>query len=180
MRLLFTSFATSAPRKLVAGVSICSIVLAVCLSGCASKPPVAQNSDTSADSSTDAKPMAGVQTIKEKRFLGIFSPYRIDIQQGNFVSSEIMTQLREGMKRPEGMTREQVRFLLGTPLITDIFHADRWDYVFRLRRGNGEVLTSHVTVFFNGTKLANVDGTTLPTEKDYISLIAGNGSTPSK
>jgi outer membrane protein assembly factor BamE len=70
-----------------------------------------------------------------------------------------------------------VRFLLGTPLIADIFHADRWDYVFRLKKGNGEVLTSHVTATFKDNQLATVDGTNLPTEKDYISLIANNSPT---
>ncbi len=90
-----------------------------------------------------------------------------------------MSQLQDGMKRKEGMTRDQVRFLLGTPLVSDVFHGDRWDYVFRLQRGNGEVLTSHVTVFFNGNQLSKVDGANLPTEKDYISLIAGN-SDPKK
>ena len=54
----------------------------------------------------------------------IIKPYRIDIQQGNYVSQDMVAQLRPGM------TKEQVRYLLGTPLITDIFHADRWDYVY--------------------------------------------------
>lgn len=148
-------------------VGACGIVLAVCLSGCASKTPDAQ---TTADASPAAQ---GVQTIKQNRFLGIFSPYRINVQQGNFISSETMTQLREGMKRPEGMTRDQVRFLLGTPLIADVFHGNEWDYVFRLEKGNGEIITSHLKVTFNGNKLETLDGTLLPTEKDYISLIAG-------
>jgi outer membrane protein assembly factor BamE len=120
----------------------------------------------------------GVQTSKEGRLLGILSPYRIDIQQGNFVSSETMAQIKEGLQRKDGMTRDQVHFLLGTPLISDIFHADRWDYVFRLRRGNGEIISSHMSVFFKGNMLSRLDGTVLPTEKDYISLIAGN--TPAK
>ena len=53
------------------------------------------------------------------------APYRIEIQQGNFVSQEMVSQLKLGM------SKDQVRFVLGTPLITDSFHADRWDYVFR-------------------------------------------------
>lgn len=116
----------------------------------------------------------GVQSTKEPRFLGIFSPYRIDIQQGNFVSSEMMDQVRDGMKRKEGLTREQVRFLLGTPLIADPFHKDRWDYAFRLKRGNGDVLSSHVALYFKDDKLDRIDGSALPTEKDYITLIAGS------
>jgi outer membrane protein assembly factor BamE len=172
MRMLSTCSA-----RLPALAGAFSIVLAVCLTGCASKTLLTQNTaDNTADSSAPSP--QGVQTIKESRFLGILSPYRIDIQQGNFVSSEIMTQLKDGMKRKEGMTRDQVRFLLGTPLISDIFHADRWDYVFRLQRGNGEIITSHVSVFFSGNLLASLDGTTLPTEKDYISMIAGK--TPAK
>ncbi|HSY26187.1 MAG TPA: outer membrane protein assembly factor BamE [Burkholderiaceae bacterium] len=167
MRMLFTSSA-----RAPAFMGACGIVLAVavsaCISGCATKVPEAQSTADASGTATQ-----GVQTIKENRFLGIFSPYRIDIQQGNFISSETMAQLRDGMKRPEGMTRDQVRFLLGTPLITDAFHGDRWDYVFRLQRGNGEVITSHLTVTFNGNKLDTLDGTLLPTEKDYISLIAG-------
>ena len=51
---------------------------------------------------------------------GPLAPYRIDIQQGNYVTQEMVSQLRSGM------TKEQVRYLLGTPLMTDIFHADRW------------------------------------------------------
>ena len=49
------------------------------------------------------------------------TPYRIEIQQGNFVSQEMVSQLKPGM------SKDQVRFVLGTPLITDSFHADRWD-----------------------------------------------------
>jgi len=168
MRMLLTS-AFRAP----AFAGACGIVLTLCLSGCASK---AQPTPSTAEASADAA--QGVQTTKVNRFLEILSPYRIDIQQGNFVSSETMNQLREGKKRSEGMTRDQVRFLLGTPLITDIFHADEWDYVFRMQRGNGEIITSHLKVVFKGNKLEALDGTLLPTEKDYISLIAGK--TPAK
>ena len=152
-------------------VLACSIVLASGLTGCSSLSFLSGSGNSDVPATADTQ---GVSLIKENRFLGILTPYRIDIQQGNFVSSEIMAQLREGMKRPEGMTRDQVKFLLGTPLVTDIFHADRWDYTFRLRRGNGEIISSHVTVFFKENKIDRVDGTLLPTEKDYITLIAGN------
>jgi outer membrane protein assembly factor BamE len=148
----------------------CGILIAGSLTGCAWSP----FSKASDKAPTVADATQGVQTTKENRFLGILTPYRIDIQQGNFISSETMAQLRDGLKRSEGMTRDQVKFLLGTPLVADVFHGDRWDYVFRLRRGNGEVITSHVSVEFEGNKLSKVDGTLLPTEKDYITLIAGN------
>ena len=164
MRLRFLSFV-----RLPAYAGVCGAFLATGLTGCSvfNKTP----------EPAPVTNIEGVQVIKEPRFLGIFSPYRLDVQQGNFISSETMTQLRDAMKRPEGITRDQVKFLLGTPLIADTFHADRWDYVFRLRRGNGEVLTSHVTAYFKGNKLDSLDGSNLPTEKDYITLIAAGKNT---
>ncbi len=153
------------------------LALASTLTGCASKnplmeEPVASNATPAmaASTSTDVKMVTPSRT---QRFFGIFAPYRIDIQQGNFVSLEMMAQLKEGMKRPEGVSREQVRFVLGTPLLTDIFHADRWDYVFRLQKGNGEVIASHVSLFFKDNRLTHFDGSILPTEQEYLALIAG-------
>jgi len=120
---------------------------------------------------------SGVQLSKERRFLGIFSPYRIDIQQGNFVSREMLTQLNESMKKGS-VTPEQVRFVMGTPLLTDIFHKDRWDYVFRLEKSNGEIILSRIALFFKDNSLVRLEGRDLPTEKDYLALIAGNASSP--
>jgi len=149
-----------------------AVVLMAALAGCASKKPLLDQPAASADPA--AAPVAtdtsGVQTVKHRRFLGIFSPYRIDIQQGNFVSKEMLAQVKEGM------TREQVRFALGTPLLTDLFHEDRWDYVFRLQKGNGEVTTSRVSVFFNGNLLARVEGGNLPTENDYLDRLSGGAA----
>lgn len=109
----------------------------------------------------------GVQTSRTNRFLGLFRPYRPDIQQGNFVSQEMVAQLKPGM------TQDQVVFLLGTPLLNDMFHADRWDYAFRLQKGNGEITTSRVTVFFKDKLVSSFEGGgDLPTEKDYLERIA--------
>ncbi len=72
-----------------------------------------------------------------------------------------------------GQTREQVKFILGTPLLADIFHAERWDFPFYLARGNGELTTSRVTVYFKDDKVIKFDGGNLPTEKEYIARIAG-------
>lgn len=80
------------------------------------------------------------------------TPYRIDVRQGNFVSQEMVSQLKLGQ------TKDQVRFILGTPLLTDIFHADRWDYVYRFQPGHGKVTERHVTVYFKDGKLARVAG----------------------
>lgn len=80
------------------------------------------------------------------------TPYRIDIRQGNYVTQEMVAQLKPGM------TRDQVRFILGTPLVTDVFHADRWDYVYSFRPGRGETQLRRFAVFFEESKLARVAG----------------------
>jgi outer membrane protein assembly factor BamE len=79
-------------------------------------------------------------------------PYRIDIRQGNFVSQEMVAQLKPGL------TRDQVRFILGTPLVADLFHANRWDYVYHFQPGHGDAEERRVAVYFEDNKLARVDG----------------------
>lgn len=157
-----------------APASLACLALAGALAGCASTNPLMEEPASAEPRSGSAAP-SGMQTSRPtgaKKFLGIFSPYRIDIQQGNFISEEMVARLKEGMQRPEGMTREQVRFVLGTPLLTDLFHADRWDYVFRLKKGDGEEISSRLTVFFENNRLARIEGGSLPAEKEYLDLIA--------
>lgn len=73
-----------------------------------------------------------------------FKPYRIDIQQGNVVTAEQFAQLKLGM------SKEQVRFLLGTPMLTDVFHDTRWDYYYRMDRGaTGEITSRSLSIYFN-------------------------------
>lgn len=79
-------------------------------------------------------------------------PYRIDVRQGNLVTQEMVSQLKKGM------TREQVRFALGTPLLDDIFHADRWDYVYRFTEGHGEPEQRKLTLHFENDQLVRVAG----------------------
>jgi len=80
------------------------------------------------------------------------NPYRIDVRQGNYVDQEMVAQLKRGM------TREQVRFVLGTPLVVDTFRPDRWDYVYLFRPGRGEPQQRAISVFFDGDKLDRVAG----------------------
>ena len=82
----------------------------------------------------------------------LVNPWKIDVRQGNFVSQSMVAQLKPGQ------TREQVRFILGSPLITDVFHADRWDYVYRFTSGSGAILDRRLTVFFQDNKLSRVAG----------------------
>jgi outer membrane protein assembly factor BamE len=85
--------------------------------------------------------------------LPALTPYRIEIQQGNYVTQEMLAQLKPGL------TRDQVRFVLGTPLLSDIFHGERWDYVFMRRRANSaEVEYRRLAVFFEDGKLKQVKG----------------------
>jgi len=85
----------------------------------------------------------------------LLSPYRIDVRQGNFVTPQMVALLKPGQ------TRDQVRFILGSPLLTDAFHADRWDYVYRFQPGYGEAQQRRLTVFFADGKLARFDGDVL-------------------
>jgi outer membrane protein assembly factor BamE len=154
------------------------------LSGCAawfspasSEAPFSELSTASDAQKAAAAANAGAQTTtvtKLQKFLWVFSPYRPDIQQGNFVSQEMLAQLKVGQ------TRDQVKFILGTPLMMDIFHGDRWDYPFYLARGNGELTSARVTVYFKDDKVAKFDGGNLPTEKEYIARIAGPTTAPPK
>jgi outer membrane protein assembly factor BamE len=86
----------------------------------------------------------------------LLAPYRIDVQQGNVVTQDMVSQLKPGM------SREQVKFVLGTPLVTDMFHTNRWDYIYRLERGKGGVEERKLTVFFDNDALARVEGDVVP------------------
>ena len=101
--------------------------------------------------------LASCRSIDMPKVPGI-TPYRMVIQQGNFLSQEMVSQLKPGM------TREQVRFILGTPLVTDIFHADRWDYVFYRELANGKREQRNLSVVFEKDRLARVIGDLMPPE----------------
>jgi len=98
---------------------------------------------------------------------GILRPYRPDVQQGNIVTKDMVEQLRPGM------TRDQVRFLLGTPMLTDIFHQDRWDYTYYLRRKNGDTQIRKLSVMFADGKLDRFNSDAMPAEPLADSLILG-------
>lgn len=90
------------------------------------------------------------------------TPYRVDVIQGNFVSREQVEQLRPGL------TREQVKSVMGTPLLASLFHADRWDYVFTLQRQGVPNQSYKYTVFFTGDQLVRFEGDAMPSEADFI------------
>ena len=102
------------------------------------------------------------------RFAQAITPYKVEVVQGNFVAQEQAQLLKPGM------SRAQVRDLLGTPMITSIFHGERWDYAFTLRRKGVQTQARRLTVFFKGDTLDRFEGDPLPTEAEFVaSLDAG-------
>ena len=158
-------------RTVLAAGLVC---VAAALSGCASRGMPGEKASDATEPVLAADGAQVVTVTRLQKFLGIFSPFRPVIQQGNFVSEEMLAQLKAGM------TREQVRFVLGTPLLTDLFHAERWDYPFRLAKGNGEVISSRVIVFFKNGVVEHFEGGNLPTEREYIARIAEPAKTAAK
>lgn len=79
------------------------------------------------------------------------SPYKMDIRQGNFVTAEMRDKIKPGM------SRAQVRYALGTPMISDVFHGNRWDYVYRLEQGHKLVEQQRLTLYFEGDNLVRID-----------------------
>jgi outer membrane protein assembly factor BamE len=107
---------------------------------------------------------AGVSKTSEK-IASIVKPYKIDIIQGNVVTREQMAFVRPGMPRA------QVRDVLGTPLLTSVFHEDRWDYVFTLRRSGLEPQSRKVTVFFKDDLVVQIDADELPSESEFVAVL---------
>ena len=85
-------------------------------------------------------------------------PHKIDIQQGNYVDQEMVAKLKPDM------TRSQVRFILGTPLVADVFHPNRWDYVYLTGKAGDVRRQRKITVVFDGDRLKFIDGDVVPSE----------------
>jgi outer membrane protein assembly factor BamE len=99
-------------------------------------------------------------------FLGVITPYRIDIVQGNAITKEQAAAVRPGM------SRAQVREILGTPLVADPFHAQRWDYVFTLRRDGTAPQRRSVVALFEGDVLKSLTAPELPSEREFVATIS--------
>ncbi len=95
----------------------------------------------------------------------LVTPYKIDILQGNVVTREQSQLLKPGMTRP------QVRDVLGSPLLTSVFHADRWDYVFTFKRQGQEPQRRKLTAFFKGDVLERVESDDLPSETEFVASL---------
>lgn len=112
--------------------------------------------------------LSGCGTVKQASgdLVSAIQPYKMDVVQGNFVSREQAAALRTGM------TRQQVRNIMGTALLTSVFHADRWDYVFTLRRQGQADQPRRVTVYFKGDALDRVDADELPSEAEFVATLS--------
>ena len=101
-----------------------------------------------------------------KGFLAFIAPYKPDVVQGNVVTTEQITQVKTGM------SRSQVRDILGSPLIADPFHGDRWDYVFTLRRQGFDDQQRSFVVLFEKDQVLKIDAPTLPSEDQFVASIS--------
>lgn len=120
------------------------LLLSALMAGCSSSPTSLRNPET---------------------LFGLLTPYKADVVQGNVVTQEVL-----GLVQP-GLGRMQVRELLGTPLLADPFHTDRWDYVFTLRRQGVPDQKRVVSVFFDGDVVKRLDAGDLPSEREFVASI---------
>lgn len=97
--------------------------------------------------------------------LTAITPYKVEVVQGNFVSKQQVEALKPGM------SRQQVREILGTSLLADVFHANRWDYVFTMKRQGVEPQQRRLTVFFNGELLERFEGDPMPSEEEFVAAV---------
>ncbi|QDL53157.1 outer membrane protein assembly factor BamE [Rhodoferax aquaticus] len=93
------------------------------------------------------------------------TPYKMDVIQGNVVTKEQVAYLKPGMPRAT------VRDVLGSALLTSVFHADRWDYVFTLKRLGAEAQSRKVTVFFVNDLLDRIEADDLPSESEFVTTL---------
>lgn len=93
------------------------------------------------------------------------TPYKTEVVQGNFVSREQVAVLQPGM------SRQQVRDILGTPLMASVFHTDRWEYVFTIQRQGTQRQEHRLTVFFSGDTLLRTEGDEMPTETEFVASL---------
>ncbi|GAB2740509.1 hypothetical protein GCM10027019_20280 [Melaminivora jejuensis] len=100
------------------------------------------------------------------------TPYKVEVVQGNFISREQVAALQPGMGR------QQVRDILGTPLMASVFHADRWEYVFSLKRPGLEAQSRRLTVFFKDNVLERTEGDEMPSEAEFVASLSSKVGQP--
>ena len=105
-------------------------------------------------------------SVSGDKVLGVVRPYRVEVVQGNVLTKELVARVKPGM------SRAQVRDLLGSPLLTDMFHENRWDYAFTIRRQGAPYQQRKVVAWFEGDQLKQLDlPDDLPTENEFVAAI---------
>ena len=123
--------------------------------------------------------LAGCSSLQrsDNFLLNLITPYRIEIVQGNVLTKEQVALIKPGQ------TRTQVRDILGSPLLTDTFHENRWDYVFTIRRAGAEAQQRRLVAVFDGDVLKSIEGAdAMPSEREFVNSIdteksSGKGKT---
>ncbi|WP_418318224.1 outer membrane protein assembly factor BamE [Piscinibacter sakaiensis] len=110
--------------------------------------------------------LGGCSSFASKdKLLGLVTPYKVEVVQGNVITKEQVAMIKPGL------TRSQVRDILGSPLLTDVFHTDRWDYIFTIRRQGAAPQRRQVTVHFEGDALKSIEAPELPAEREFVASI---------
>ncbi|MBB2493492.1 outer membrane protein assembly factor BamE [Aquipseudomonas ullengensis] len=113
--------------------------------------------------------LVGLLALAGCSFPGV---YKIDIQQGNVVTQDMIDQLKPGM------TRRQVRFIMGNPLITDTFHANRWDYLYSIQPGGRQRYQERISLVFSGEdQLIGLAGDFVPGVSRDQAILGEDGNT---
>lgn len=107
-----------------------------------------------------------------RKFADSITPYKVEVVQGNVISKEQVEALQKGM------SRQQVKDLLGTPLLTSVFHANRWDYVFTIKRKGVPEQERRFTVYFDDSGLERYEGDEMPSEQDFVASVTTSIKNP--
>lgn len=110
--------------------------------------------------------LAACDSISLPDSASVLTPYKMDIRQGNFVTAE----MREKIKL--GMSKSQVKYVLGTPMVNDVFHANRWDYVYRLEQRAKLVDQQRLTLYFENDNLIKIDDADLTVKPEPVAVEA--------
>jgi outer membrane protein assembly factor BamE len=111
--------------------------------------------------------LSSLPSVAGDKVLGLVTPYRLEVVQGNVLTKEQVARIKPGM------SRLQVRDTLGSPMLTDAFHGDRWDYLFTMKRQGEPEQRRHVIAWFDGEKLKSLDvPDDLPKETDFVASVS--------
>jgi outer membrane protein assembly factor BamE len=120
--------------------------------------------------------LAACSTVDKpvEKVASLFTPYRVELIQGNVVTREQLSILRPGF------TRQQVKDIMGTPLISSLFHANRWDYAFTIKRQGAQPQQRKLSVFFENNVMTRIEADDMPSEAEFAAGIDVRKTGPTK